>query len=275
MKCSKAKELLSEYIDGALDPGTRTLFEEHIAACRDCREELAFFKTCMKEIGSMEKVKPPADFLDKVHDRLDRTSEFERIMQKVFTPVRTKVSFETAGILAALLLLVVVTTTVLNIYSSRKAGDYKIAKAYVKTMDRISEPVSKPIELVLLIQREVPETAYDASETFPHEEQEEAGNRMVLEKMSVPEAPLDLKGTLLKVEDLVKLAEGKVISIERRKDTAVPQFIIAEIPSPNYSLFMKKLGTLGTVSQPQSGQPKEEMKTKGPIRVQIKLVTAE
>ncbi|MFC1576273.1 zf-HC2 domain-containing protein [Candidatus Omnitrophota bacterium] len=104
MKCSDIKKMLAEYIDGTLTESNKALVEAHVASCKMCAEEVAFLKTYIKEAGSLEKMKAPADFLEKVHERLERRFSFEKLMRTLFVPIRIKVPLELAGVMATLLL---------------------------------------------------------------------------------------------------------------------------------------------------------------------------
>jgi anti-sigma factor RsiW len=105
MECAETKELLSEYIDGILDRETRGLVEEHLRTCKDCREELASLRAVVKELGSLEPVGAPADFLDRVHERIERPSRSSRILRALFVPTRIKIPFQLATAAATAVLV--------------------------------------------------------------------------------------------------------------------------------------------------------------------------
>jgi len=105
MECAEIKELLSEHIDGILDRETRDLVEEHLRTCKDCREELASLRAVVKELGSLEPVEVPADFLDKVHERIKQRSRFSKILRALFVPTRIKIPFQLATAAATAVLV--------------------------------------------------------------------------------------------------------------------------------------------------------------------------
>ena len=82
MDCAAIIERLSEYIDGTLDVQTRTAVEKHIAVCENCKQELASLRSVVEELGALDLVKPPADFLEKIHERLETRSGFKNILRK-------------------------------------------------------------------------------------------------------------------------------------------------------------------------------------------------
>jgi len=116
MECSRSKELLSDYIDGILDARTKALLEEHLMACKGCREDLASLKALVQEMGSLKSLEAPRDFLEKVHERIEQRSKFGQIMRKLFFPVRIKVPLELATVTAMAILIL----AVLNIQQPRK-----------------------------------------------------------------------------------------------------------------------------------------------------------
>ena len=111
MNCAAILELLSEYIDGTLDEQTRTAVEKHIAACENCKQELASLRAVVQELGALDPVKPPEDFLEKIHERMEAPSGLNKIVRKLFVPFHIKIPLE----LAAAATLTILVVLVLNI----------------------------------------------------------------------------------------------------------------------------------------------------------------
>ena len=105
MECAEIEKFLSEYIDGILDRETRDLVEEHLRSCEACREKLASLEAVVKELGSPEQVEAPADFLDRVHERIGQPSRFSRILRGLFVPTRIKIPFQLATAAATAVLV--------------------------------------------------------------------------------------------------------------------------------------------------------------------------
>jgi hypothetical protein len=116
MECSRSKELLSYYIDGIIDARTKALLEEHLMACKGCREDLASLKELVQEMGSLKSIEAPRDFLEKVHERIEQRSKFDQIIRKLFFPLRIKIPLELATVTAMAILIL----AVLNIQQPRK-----------------------------------------------------------------------------------------------------------------------------------------------------------
>jgi hypothetical protein len=111
MDCASILELLSEYIDGTLDVQTRTAVEKHIAVCKNCEQEVVSLRAIVDELGALEPVKAPEDFLEKIHERLETHSGFNKILRKLFVPFHIKIPLE----LAAAATLIILVVLVLNI----------------------------------------------------------------------------------------------------------------------------------------------------------------
>jgi hypothetical protein len=107
VRCSQIDELLSEYVDGALDGSTREEMERHLAGCPRCGAELAELNLYRQAMRNVHAVQPPADFLAGIHRRIEAESAWRRFFNKVFVPMRIKLPLEFAGILATAVLLVV------------------------------------------------------------------------------------------------------------------------------------------------------------------------
>jgi len=108
MDCIGIQELLSEYIDGTLDANTIRMVEEHISTCRDCKEMFASLSAMVEELNALEPVEPPADFLEKIHQRMEPRSDFSRIFRKLFVPFKIKIPLQLAAAATASILVVMV-----------------------------------------------------------------------------------------------------------------------------------------------------------------------
>jgi len=108
MDCIGIQELLSEYIDGTLDANTTRTVEEHISTCRDCKETFSSLSAMVEELNALEPVEPPADFLEKIHRRMEPRSDFSRIFKKLFVPFKIKIPLQLAAAATASILVVMV-----------------------------------------------------------------------------------------------------------------------------------------------------------------------
>jgi hypothetical protein len=108
MDCAAIQELLSEYIDGTLDEKAVQVVDRHISVCEDCKETLASLSAIVEELNSLEPVEPPADFLKKIHQRMEPRLDLNRILRKLFVPFRVKIPLQLAAAATASILVVMV-----------------------------------------------------------------------------------------------------------------------------------------------------------------------
>jgi len=54
LTCQQVVELVTEYLDGAMEPARRARFEAHLADCRGCTNYLEQFRTTVAVIGRVE-----------------------------------------------------------------------------------------------------------------------------------------------------------------------------------------------------------------------------
>lgn len=106
MNCQEIRSLLSRYLEDDLDPDVKNLVEQHLGSCRGCARELDVLKKMISSLGKMEKVEPPFDFLESIHERLERPSKARLILRRMFYPPHIKLPIE-AVVVAATILLVV------------------------------------------------------------------------------------------------------------------------------------------------------------------------
>ncbi len=105
MDCGEIKERLSAYVDDVLDAESKAVVEEHLSTCKDCQQELVSLKALVSELGSLESVEPPRDFLDQLHERIEARSWFPKILRTLFVPMRVKIPLEFAGAVAVAILV--------------------------------------------------------------------------------------------------------------------------------------------------------------------------
>jgi hypothetical protein len=149
--CSEIRNLLSEYLDNALDAKAKALADEHLRTCQACRDELDSLKALVKELGAIESVRAPADFLDQLHKRMERPSKFSPLREWLFYPLRVKIPLQLAG--AAVMALILFSILPMQqpsvkLYSKseqeKKAGD----SAYYVDESKETKPTGRSDALV-------------------------------------------------------------------------------------------------------------------------------
>lgn len=71
MRCHEAQELMSEYIDGVLDPSDQERVDRHIQGCPECRSELDALKMVVDLVRDLPLVEPPQEFRPELRKRLE------------------------------------------------------------------------------------------------------------------------------------------------------------------------------------------------------------
>lgn len=66
MDCNEFVELVTAFLEGALDPDTEARFVEHLAQCPGCETYLDQFRQTINALGEL----PPASLSGEARDRL-------------------------------------------------------------------------------------------------------------------------------------------------------------------------------------------------------------
>ena len=69
--CDDIAELMSEQIDGRLDPAGRAVLREHLAQCARCRRDLESLQRTVEVVRGAERTRPPADLVARVRERVE------------------------------------------------------------------------------------------------------------------------------------------------------------------------------------------------------------
>lgn len=75
MKCKRTRKMLTDYVNGVLDPEDIILVQEHIAECNSCRQELQMLGKVLNLVEDARVEYPPAsvweNFLTDLHRRIE------------------------------------------------------------------------------------------------------------------------------------------------------------------------------------------------------------
>jgi anti-sigma factor RsiW len=294
--CSEIRTLLSEYLDDALDAEAKALADEHLRTCPACREELDSLKTLVKGIGSLESVKAPADFLDQLHQRMERRSKISAIWEWLFYPLRVKIPLQLAG--AAVMALIIFSILPLQQPSlklhskpeqEKKAEDpsYDVDESKgIKPTARpealvrkaaAPEPAKVTREVALNLKRQMRAKAATAEPSAAQAPASPAALEMQRQKLAAgapaqedkkEEALEKEPEPLLSVTKAIEAAKGKVLSIDHNPQTGRPESVYAEIPAGEIPLLYEKLRELGSLQvSPQTGT--EEDSDLVPMKIRL------
>lgn len=70
MKCEELLKLLSEYVDGAVDPGICAEFEQHMAGCSPCQVVVDNIRRTITLYRKGEPCELPLEFRTRLHAAL-------------------------------------------------------------------------------------------------------------------------------------------------------------------------------------------------------------
>ncbi len=108
MDCLEVKKILHAYIDNDIERGMEKIVKVHLSSCDACREEYDNLMKYEGEMSSLKQVKPPEDFLQQIHKRMEKPSYARQIAQKLFFPLNIKLPLEAAGVLATVVIAVLI-----------------------------------------------------------------------------------------------------------------------------------------------------------------------
>ena len=66
LTCQELVELVTDYLEGALPPGERVRFEEHLAICEGCSEYVRQVRTTIELAGSLTEESLPSEARDRL-----------------------------------------------------------------------------------------------------------------------------------------------------------------------------------------------------------------
>ena len=73
MDHEQASNTFSDYLDGTVAPRDKADLERHLAACIQCRTELAAFRRALGSLGQLKQAAPP-NFLAGIQQQINRRS---------------------------------------------------------------------------------------------------------------------------------------------------------------------------------------------------------
>lgn len=112
MKCAKAQDLFSSYMENTIEPPLGVAFEQHLAECPQCRADFDSFHATSVLLDELPEVEPPPDFHAAVMAAVERARRTapRRVRwwnvdwQSVFT---VRVPVRAVAVCAAMLLMFV------------------------------------------------------------------------------------------------------------------------------------------------------------------------
>ncbi len=66
LSCKEFVELVTDYLEGTMEPALRECFEAHLAVCDGCDAYLEQMKQTMLLLGRLEEEKVPGEAMDRL-----------------------------------------------------------------------------------------------------------------------------------------------------------------------------------------------------------------
>jgi anti-sigma factor RsiW len=85
MRCTKAKKLISSYLDGELSKSERDVFESHIKQCEPCSKEFEALRDMHAMFARTERFNAPYGFSTRVMANLAGAQSKKRLFIPLFT----------------------------------------------------------------------------------------------------------------------------------------------------------------------------------------------
>lgn len=126
MKCSKVKKLISDHIDGELNPRKASSLRNHLETCPDCQKLLKDFQMISDRAKDLEKKSPSGQVWFRIQARLREEKQEEEVPEwggkarALLLPAKLRYAVS-----AAFLLLVVVSAVIITLrigYQARIAS---------------------------------------------------------------------------------------------------------------------------------------------------------
>ena len=104
MTCPETRDLLSAWLDQALDAHEREQVEAHLAGCPECRRELEELRSTVSILSRVEPARAPVGFVDKVMGEVYPAPWYQKLGRLVFQPLSVKLPLE-AGAMVVIAVL--------------------------------------------------------------------------------------------------------------------------------------------------------------------------
>jgi hypothetical protein len=292
-ECTYITELLPEYIDGLLDASGMAAVQGHLHECKDCNREYEILTSLVKKLGDIETVNAPADFLAKVHRKIERRS-IKDWVRNLFNFSRFRIPIEAAAFaLTAVLVLSLFyilpneektkttqpmsgnapLTAGTEIRAARTSGDDSSTRQPNVTPPPVAGTETKQAVVKLTMSLNTTQTAspipsQSVSYGNPETESENDFQDFWSEENDSTRKMLPIEINS-KIDEVIKSVGGTFVSRKYKTKTGYPAHLAVEIPAKNYGRFISQIGNLGVLKTQAPALPAESPQDKVLIQLEF------
>ncbi|HHX74000.1 MAG TPA: hypothetical protein GX699_03765 [Firmicutes bacterium] len=203
MKCKEAKKLMGEYLDQMLEGTRKQAFEEHLAACSSCRDDMVSTQNVLAWLQTAPEATPPPGLRQKVLRKLQQEKHFSGTAGRTWLP---------PAVAAAVIFVLLVAGNLLPGLPARETGVRLNAYGSINDADDSAA---------------VPEASAPEADAAPEitAARDDDGNlppadmkREISARQEV-RPPLHLYRVLLNVAGIPLLALSAFLAVKRRKES--------------------------------------------------------
>jgi cell envelope opacity-associated protein A len=133
-------------MDGEISQALHLQVETHLAGCASCRGKLESLKSMVNQLGQMPKADAPPDFMDRLHDRLEKQTWAQKIRHTLFVPSGIKIPLELAAAVSVGILIFFIAQPIQQHLLPKKQVDHQSA---VAEKGKPQPPIIQPLEAEL------------------------------------------------------------------------------------------------------------------------------
>lgn len=144
MNCSRFETLLSEYVEGTLDPRVQAALEQHLEICSDCASLAAEVQSIRSQLADFPELEPSEQLIETIIEKTTGRFRVRSLWDDLIVP--TLRPFLTQRFAFATLIMFVFLSLVANVigpdFSALSFSDLR-PSALVERADRVSGQVQK------------------------------------------------------------------------------------------------------------------------------------
>lgn len=265
MDCQTVEKHLSAWLDGELDEAASEEVSTHIRGCYRCRAKAEALDQAAGHIRDLPRIAAPADFSEKLRQRLESGPAWKRFLKRVFTPFHIKIPVELAAAAAVGVLLFFVMMPG-GEKEQRIAGTKEAAKpAPIRLSWAASDqPPVRAFNAPKARERAAPrdsavrQKADDRTLSAGKARQEDPGQAEARRPADSAEPPAPGESfALFRIRRAVEENRGKIRTVDR-DDAGRPVSVRIGIPAAGYAALIDALSCSGEFRSPPPELPQNQ-----------------